>query len=324
MSTAIRRQVAAAIPDKEILIGEIGWPSAGPHARGGAAVAVEPGARHQRDAGARASARISRSTSSRPSISRGSAGSRARSAAIGAFSTARSRRRNSAFGGAVSDHPQWLMQAVAGVIFAAVIFAAASSPRSGKRAPSLLWPRIALLAFPPAVLFGWTLERDAGRQFHHRRLAARACFARRRPLLRRSPARPRLPLGARCQALRRCSARGAALATALGLVLGGSLIALTLAVGRDRAWPRFRSALPGYPVRAAERRHAGVSDADNIAAATGRAARCGETLLAAAVLVIAAVYIAFNETLANWQALWLCAGFAGLAFILPRARDAPG
>ena len=34
-------------------------------------------------------------------------------------------------------------------------------------------------------------------------------------------------------------------------------------------------------------------------------------------------YIAINETIANWQALWLCAGFLGLAFILSRARDAP-
>jgi glucan 1,3-beta-glucosidase len=46
--------------------------------------------------------------------------------------------------------------------------------------------------------------------------------------------------------------------------------------------------------------------------------------LAAAVLALAAIYIAINETLANWQALWLCAGFAGLAVILWRARNAPG
>ena len=30
---AIRKRVAAAIPNKEIVIGEFGWPSAGPHAR---------------------------------------------------------------------------------------------------------------------------------------------------------------------------------------------------------------------------------------------------------------------------------------------------
>ena len=45
--------------------------------------------------------------------------------------------------------------------------------------------------------------------------------------------------------------------------------------------------------------------------------------VAAAVLALAAGYIAFNETFANWQAIWLCAGFLGLAVILLQARDAP-
>jgi hypothetical protein len=46
--------------------------------------------------------------------------------------------------------------------------------------------------------------------------------------------------------------------------------------------------------------------------------------LAAAVLAASAVYIAINETFANWQALWLAAGLTGLAVILARARDVPG
>jgi glucan 1,3-beta-glucosidase len=46
--------------------------------------------------------------------------------------------------------------------------------------------------------------------------------------------------------------------------------------------------------------------------------------LAAAMLAASAVYIAINETLANWQALWLAAGLIGLAVILVRARDVPG
>ena len=46
--------------------------------------------------------------------------------------------------------------------------------------------------------------------------------------------------------------------------------------------------------------------------------------MAAAVLALSACYIAFNESFANWQAIWLCAGLVGLAFILARARDVPG
>jgi hypothetical protein len=44
----------------------------------------------------------------------------------------------------------------------------------------------------------------------------------------------------------------------------------------------------------------------------------------AALLGLSAIYIVFNETLANWQALWFCAGAAALALTLVRVRDAPG
>ena len=42
--------------------------------------------------------------------------------------------------------------------------------------------------------------------------------------------------------------------------------------------------------------------------------------IAAAVLVLAAVYIIFNESVANWQSVWLCALFAALALSLVRFR----
>ena len=45
--------------------------------------------------------------------------------------------------------------------------------------------------------------------------------------------------------------------------------------------------------------------------------------VAAAVLAASAVYIVLNESFANWQAVWFCAGLLGLGFILARARDAP-
>jgi hypothetical protein len=39
---------------------------------------------------------------------------------------------------------------------------------------------------------------------------------------------------------------------------------------------------------------------------------------------VAAVYIACNESLANWQALWFSGGLLVLALTLLRAPDAPG
>ena len=45
---------------------------------------------------------------------------------------------------------------------------------------------------------------------------------------------------------------------------------------------------------------------------------------AATVLGLSAVYIVFNETPANWQAVWFCAGLIALAVTLLRVPDAPG
>jgi hypothetical protein len=45
--------------------------------------------------------------------------------------------------------------------------------------------------------------------------------------------------------------------------------------------------------------------------------------VAAAVLALSAVYIVFNETFANWQSVWFCAGLIGLAVTLLLVRDAP-
>jgi hypothetical protein len=41
------------------------------------------------------------------------------------------------------------------------------------------------------------------------------------------------------------------------------------------------------------------------------------------VLALSAGYIVFNETFANWQSVWFCAGLLGLAAILLSVRDAP-
>jgi len=46
--------------------------------------------------------------------------------------------------------------------------------------------------------------------------------------------------------------------------------------------------------------------------------------VAAATLALSAVYVALNETLANWQAAWFAAGLIVLAATLASARDAPG
>ena len=41
-----------------------------------------------------------------------------------------------------------------------------------------------------------------------------------------------------------------------------------------------------------------------------------------ALLALSVPYIVLNESIANWQSLWLCAALAALAFSLARVRDA--
>ena len=57
-----------------------------------------------------------------------------------------------------------------------------------------------------------------------------------------------------------------------------------------------------------------------VAAPVAGALSRAETI-AAAVLVPCAVFIIWNETLANWQALWFTAGLLALALTLLRARN---
>ena len=317
---AIRKRVAAAIPDKEIFVGEVGWPSAGrireaalPSSSNQARVISETMTLAQRE-----NFRVNVIEAFNQPWKRWLEG--ATGGYWGIFDRATGAPKF-AFGGIVSDHPYWLLQALAGVLLAAVIFASALASAGDKPAALYLWPRIALLSFLPAVLFGWTLERipidsfSPGTWLRSIAFAATAAIA---PAAcaaaiaagRAQPAFAAL-LGAR---------RG--MRDAIRIVVVGSLIALTL-LSIETALvlvfdPRYRD-LPFAPQSAATIAFLAL------ALSTPRPAgkRAAAETLAAVLLAVSAVYIAINETVANWQALWLCAGFVGLAIILSRARDAP-
>ncbi|MFY9896175.1 MAG: beta-(1-6) glucans synthase, partial [Xanthobacteraceae bacterium] len=318
---AIRKQVAAAIPDKEIFIGEVGWPSAGqmreaalPSPSNQARVIGETMTLAQRE-----NFRVNVIEAFNQPWKRWLEG--ATGGYWGIFDRATGAPKF-AFNGIVSDHPHWLLQAVAGVLLAGIIFASALAGAGGKPAVLYLWPRIALLSFLPAVLFGWTLERvpidsfSVGTWLRSIAFAAAAAVAAAASAAAiaagRTPPAFAALIGGR---------RGTR--DALGVVLGGSLIALTL-LSIETALvlvfdPRYRD-IPFAP------QSAGVIAflALTVAAPRPAGKRAAAETLAAAVLTVAAAYIAINETIANWQALWLCAGFVGLAFTLSRARDAPG
>jgi exo-beta-1,3-glucanase (GH17 family) len=317
---AIRKQVAAAIPKKEIFIGEVGWPSAG-RMREGALPSPSNQARvisETMTLAQRENFRVNVIEAFNQPWKRWLEG------ATGGFWGIFDRSTGApkfAFSGIVSDHPYWLLQALAGALLAAIIFASALAGAGGKPAVLYLWPRVALLSFLPAVLFGWTLERvpidsfSVGSWLRSIAFAAAAVVA---PAAcaaaiaggRRQPTFASV-IGGR---------RGAR--DALGIVLGGSLIALTL-LSIETALvlvfdPRYRD-IPFAPQSAGAIAFLGLM----ASAPRPNGKRAAAEALAAAVLVVAAVYIAINEMVANWQALWICAGFIGLAVILSRARDAP-
>jgi exo-beta-1,3-glucanase (GH17 family) len=317
----IRKKVAVAIPNKEIVIGEFGWPSEG-RMREGALPSPANQARAIEQTvtlAQRENFRLNVIEAFNQSWKRQLEG--ATGGYWGIFDRTTAAPKFS-FDGNVSDHPHWLMQALAGILLAALSFGGAGIAGTGKTTPSSLWLRIAALTFAPAVLFGWTIERvpidsfTAGGWLRALAFAATAAAAP-------------IACAAACAAGRRAPAFAAMMSRSggardgLSLAVGFILIALTVlsvqaALGlvfdpryRDIPFaPQSGAAIPLLVLLISTPR------------ASGRRA-IAETV-AAAVLALSAGYIAFNETFANWQAVWLCAGFIGLAVILLRARDAPG
>jgi exo-beta-1,3-glucanase (GH17 family) len=317
---AIRAQVAAAMPGKQILIGEFGWPSAGRMREG-----ARPSPSNQARAITETLALAEREHFQVNVIEAfDQPWKRALEGAVGGYWGIFDRARSAPkfmFGGAVSDHPHWLLQALAGITLAALAFAAAFATERSKDRPAYLWPRIAVLAFLPAVLLGWTIETVPVESFSvgsWLRSLAFAAIAAAAPIA-----------GAAACAAGRSSptfasliGRGDAHRDGLDWALGGTSIALTL-VSVEAALglvfdPRYRD-IPFAPLSAAvvpflilllsTRRPAG--------------ARPMAETVAAAMLAASAVYVVFNEGFANWQSVWFCAGLIGLAFILMRVRDAP-
>jgi glucan 1,3-beta-glucosidase len=318
---AIRKQVAAAIPNKDILIGEFGWPSAG-RMREGARPSPSNQARAVEDTLAlaqRDNFRVNFIEAFDQPWKRwleGSVGGN-----WGIFDRA-SQTPKFSFGGAVSDHPYWPLQALAGIVLSALTFGAAFAAGRAKPIASRLWLWIAALAFLPAVLIGWTVEMVPVESYSVGgwvRALAFAAVAAAAPIV----------CAAACASGRAPPTFAALLGRfggrvdAYGGVLGGVLIVLVL-LALEAALglvfdPRYRdipfAALVGGVVPFVMLRF-------SMSRAPG--SRAHAETIAAAVLAAAAVYIIINESLANWQAVWFCAGLAGLAFILVQARDAPG
>jgi glucan 1,3-beta-glucosidase len=317
---AIHGRVAAAIPGKDILIGEFGWPSAGRMRE-----RARPSPWNQARAISETLALAEREHFKVNIIEAfDQPWKRALEGAVGGYWGIFDRATGTlkfAFGGSVSEHPHWAWQALAGIVLAAFSFGGALAAERGKGHGVNLWARIAALTFLPAVMFGWTIETVPVESFSFgswMRSLAFAAIAAAAPII----------CGIACAAGRGVPAFSTLLGRSgkpidsLDCALGGSLIALMLvsveaALGlvfdpryRDIAFaPLTAAALPFLVVLVSTPRPAGL--------------RAAAETVAAVVLALSGGYILFNEGFANWQSVWFCAGLFGLAFILAQARDAP-
>jgi exo-beta-1,3-glucanase (GH17 family) len=320
---AIRNRVAAAFPGKEIMIGELGWPSAGrmreaarPSPSNQARVILETLALAKRD-----HVRVNVIEAFDQPWKRwleGTVGGQ-----WGIFDRSTGAPKFSFTGGAISDHPDWPMQALAGIMLAAATFAAAFFASGAKLAPSFFWWRMAALSYLPAVFFGWAVAQVAPESFSPGgwlRALALVAIAAAAPIVCAVACTARRPLPVFSALLggTGIGPRRDALSWGLGLSL---LLLVLLAVQTALGLvfdPRYRdipfaalgaAVLPYLMLWASTERRPGAP----------AMAEC----TAAFVLAAAAIYIAFNESLANWQAMWFAGALLALAFILTRARAAP-
>jgi exo-beta-1,3-glucanase (GH17 family) len=318
----IRDRVAGAFPGKEIMIGELGWPSGGRMRE-----AARPSPSEQARAiletlafAKRANVRVNVIEAFDQPWKRwleGTVGGQ-----WGIFDRATGAPKFSFSGGAISDHPDWAIQALAGIALAAAAFAGAFWAGRGKfLAPAFLWWRIAVLTYLPAVLLGWTIAQVAPESFSlggWLRSLALAGIAAAAPVVCAMACTVRRPPPSFSALLGGAGKQRDALTWALGLsLLLLVLLAVQTALGlvfdpryRDIPFAALSAAVLPYLVLWGSTEHR-----PGLPAMAER--------VAAFVLGASAIYIALNESFANWQAVWFAAALLGLSFILARARGAP-
>ena len=319
---AIRRRVIAAFPEKEVFLGEFGWPSFG-RMRAGALPSPVNQARTMHEVLARAKSegyRVNLIEAYDQPWKRQLEG--AVGGHWGLFDAYR-REPKFASGGAVSNHPHWIWQAAGGVALAAVIFATAFVALRGGVAKhhATFWLRIAVITIVSGFLFGWTLQNiplESLTVGHWLRSVAWTALALVAPILGAASLAGGAAIPNFVQVLGRAAQRQRDwLRVSLG-VLQIALVVLAVQAALGLVFdPRYRD-FPFAPLTAA------VVPILVLAGWKGRPKAPAAERTAAAALVLSAVYIAVNEGFANWQALWFSAGLLALAFTLLQARDAPG
>jgi glucan 1,3-beta-glucosidase len=319
----IRSRVAATFPGKEILIGEVGWPSAG-RMREGALPSPSNQAHVLEEVMARARAKNYRvnliEAFDQP-------WKRQLEGTVGGYwglLGSAVREPKFAWGEPVSDHPWWRWQLALGLLMAAVVFAAAiraGRSRSIAKASGQVLAGIAAIGLVVGVAAPLGLENVAIESLGlggWMRGAAFAVVALTAPVVAAMALAANVAVPAFAHLLGRPGERPQTrIARASGLVLvATSVLAIQTALGLVFD-PRYRDFTD------AQLSAAVVPFAIVALVGTGRAGPRGRAeTIAAVTLAGSAVYIVLNEGFANWQALWFGAVLVVLAVTLDRLRDA--
>ncbi|WP_164937534.1 glycosyl hydrolase family 17 protein [Bradyrhizobium guangxiense] len=316
----IRREIASAFPGKEILIGEIGWPSQGrmresalPSPINQARVVSEVLGLARRE-----NFRVNLFEAYDESWKRDIEGT-----VGGSWGLFEGERRTLKYppGIAVSNHPLWKLQMCSGLALSAFAFGAAwLTLRRRPRASSLAsWFAVGIVATTAGILFGVAAQKvffesvGVGGWLLWSALLAAATMS---PLLgahavmsgRPPPSFQQLfgPKGYRTESIW-MSLYGLAL-TATAVIGAATAVALVFDP-RNIDFPFAALTMAAVPFAAV----ALLNPLD-------KGSRPMAESLFAGLFVGAAIYVSFNEGPANWQALWTCAAYLLLAATLWRAR----
>jgi glucan 1,3-beta-glucosidase len=318
----IRRMVAEAFPGKEILLGEVGWPSAG-RMREGALPSPVNQARVIEDV-----LDFSKREGFHANVIEAfdQPWKRQLEGTVGGHwgvLDGTTRAPKFAWGVPLSNHPAWPWQAAAGVLLAAAVFLAAGA--AGRRAATPPGGArrfgVAAIALIPGILIGWAIANvpleslGVGGWLHSLAMLAVALVA---PVAGAAALVRNIAVPAFSHVLgHHKHPRPAPSDFALGaswVVLCAIAAEVALGLAFD---PRYRD-FPFAPLGA------GAAPFVILALLGARGSRRGlAEVVLAAVLALATLFIAWNEGPANWQSLCLCAVFAVLILTLLRPRAAP-
>ena len=319
---AIRQKVARALPGKEIVIGEVGWPSAG-RMREGALPSKANQARVIQDVLA-----LAKRENFKVNVieSFDAPWKRAQEGTVGGhwgLLDGASREPKFVWGQAVSNHPSWFWQAAGGIAFAGLIFAAAFVTARRRKHRPAVWFAVAANAIAGGLLIGWAVENvgleSLGLGMWIRSLALVA-VALASPVVASVATVAGMPLPSLSSVLSlEGLRRHDRLAAVLGLVAAVTLV-LSLQIAFGLVFdPRYKD-FPFAPLTAA----VVPLFVHGLVVARGDGRRGAAETAGMALLALSVIYIVPNEGFANWQSMWLCAALAAFAFRLFLVRGAPG